>query len=135
MNGQVPTHQGIQQQGLGAPTAQNQYFAPNQALQAAQAKQANAQAGNINAERAVLEQAAMQQGLQAGPQVAPQEIQAQQIAEGIASGQLGQEQLGQMIQSGQVDQRVVEAAMGMAQAQEQQAIQQYNAQQGLGTGF
>ena len=105
-----------QQQGLGAPVAQsnpNQYFVPNQALQsangrlqAAHAQQAKAQAKKTLAEAALL-QAGGGQGL----------------------GNLVQEQLQGMIQAGQLDPAVADAAIGMAQsymqrdqAQDEQAV-------------
>ena len=131
----TPQHPGRQQQGLEAPQSQgNPYYTPNTALQAAQAQQAQAAAGKAQAETAIMQQA--QGGLgspvQAGPTVSPQEVQAQQIADGIIKGQLGQEQLGAMIQAGEVDQRVAEAAMGMAQ----QFLQQDQARnaQAMGLG-
>ena len=134
--GNIPQHPGRVQetaptQGLGAPVAQsnsNQYFVPNQALQssndrlqAAQAQQAQAQAQKAKAEAAVLQAAGRGvQGLgnpvQAQPQVSPQEVQAGQLAEGLLSGQIGQEQLQGMIQAGQLDPAVADAAIGMAQS-------------------
>lgn len=129
----APQHPARAQQGLGAPQSQgNPYYTPNTALQVAQAQQAQAAAGKAQAEAAMMQQS--QGGLgnpvQAGPTVSPQEVQAQQIADGIIGGQLGQEQLGAMIQAGEVDQRVAEAAMGMAQQFLQQ--DQVRNQQALG---
>jgi len=114
---QVPTHP-ANQQGLGAPQGQspaNPYYQPNAGLQAAQAQQVNAQTAKVNAENALMQQAAQQQGLQAGPQITPQQVQAEQMADAIVQGQLGQEQIGAMIQAGEVDPGVAEAAVGMAQ--------------------
>ena len=117
----VPQHP-ARGQGLGAPAPQanqNPYYSPNQGLQAAQAAQANAQADKARTEAAVLQQAQRQQGLgqpvQAGPTVQPQEVQAQQIADGIIGGYVSQEQLQAGIAAGQIDPRVAEAAVGMAQ--------------------
>jgi hypothetical protein len=144
---QVPQHPANvapQQQGLGAPVAQsnpNQYFVPNQALQssngrleAAQVQQAQAQAQKAMAE-AVLQAAGRGvQGLgnpvQAQPQVSPQEVQAGQLAEGLLGGQIGQEQLQGMIQAGQLDPAVANAAIGMAQSYMQR--DQAQAEQAVG---
>ena len=133
---QAPQHPGNQQQGLGAPQGASQgnpYYQPNQALQAAQAQQVDAQTAKINAERNVLEQQAQAQGLgnvvEGGAPVPPQQVQAEQVADGIIRGQVGQEQLQGMVQSGEIDPAVAEAAMGMAQ----QFLQADQArQQGLG---
>ena len=106
-----------QQQGLGAPATQsppNPYYQPNQGLQAAQAAKAQAEAGKMQAEQAVMEQAAAQQ--------VPQEVQ---LAEGIMSGQVSQEQLAAAVQGGQIDPNMANAAMGIAQ-------QQMTTPQGLG---
>ncbi len=123
----APQHPGTQQ-GLGAPQGQsnpNPYYSPNQALQAAQAQQANAQASQAISERDIL--AAQAGGLgnvvEAGPTVTPQEVQMGQLADGILRGQIGQEQLMQLIQAGEVDPAIAEAAMGQAQ-QIMQADQQ-----------
>jgi hypothetical protein len=83
-----------------------------------------------------MQQQAAQQGLgnpvQAGPTVQPQEVQAQQLAEGLVTGQIGQKELGSMIQAGQLDPTVAEAAMGMAR----QFLQQDQArnEQAMGLG-
>ena len=152
---QVPQHPG-RQQGLGAPVAneqsqgvQNPYFVPSvpleqynanktgQAqLQQAQAAQAGAQAGKAQAESEILG-ALAQSGLggnplQAGPQVQPQQVQAEQVADGIIRGQVGQGQLQAMVQAGEIDPSVAEAAMGMAQQFLQQDQVNLEQSQGLG---
>ena len=115
---------------------QNPYYRPNSSLQMAEAKQAQAMADKARAEQAVLQQQAQMQGLgnpvQAGPTVQPQEVQAQQLAEGLVRGQLGQAQLGAMIQAGELDPMVAEAAMGMAQQYMQQ--DQARNEQAMGLG-
>lgn len=116
---QVPQHP-ANQQGLGAPQSQgNPYVTPNAVLANAQAQQAQAGAQKALAEAAIMQQAQAQQGLghpvQAGPVVQPQQVQAEQIADGLIRGQLSQEQLQAGIQTGEIDPRVAEAAMGMAQ--------------------
>lgn len=117
----VPTHPGREapQQGLvpqAASAAPNPYYAPSTALQgynsdmqAAQARQADAQAAKVNAETALLNQA---QGL-GSPQVQPDPMM--QLAEGIASGQLGEAELQAMAQSGQVDPAMIAQAVSMVQ--------------------
>ena len=112
-----------QGQGLGAPqSAPNPYYAPNQALQNAQAQQANAAASKLQAEQAILEQSA---GLGAVQQPqASQPSQAAELANALASGQLSQEELGMAVQQGQVDPNAANEAMAM--------IQQSQLQQGLG---
>ncbi len=123
----VPQHPGnISQQGLGSPQEQgNQYFIPNQGLQAAQAQQANAAAGKAQAEAALLQQVAQQQGLQ-GPDprvIATADTYAQRIMQGETPQQLmlEAEQLGEVESFGM--------AMEGLRAQEQQAQAQYAAQQ------
>ena len=113
---------------------QNPYYRPNSSLQMAEAKQAQAMAQKAQAEQAIMQQQAQGLGnpVQAGPTVQPQEVQAQQIAEGLVRGQLGQEQLGAMIQAGELDPRVAEAAMGMAQQYMQQ--DQARNEQAMGLG-
>lgn len=146
---QVPQHPGRaavapQQEGLGAPVAQataNPYFVPNQTLQGYTAKVQPSQVvqAPVTDPRAIAPgqpTMAPQQGLEPAPSVSPQEVQAQQLAEGLLMGELSPEALGQAIQAGQVDKAVAEAAMGMAQEmsmREQQATQAQN--QGLGGGF
>jgi len=129
-------HPGRQQQGLGAPTAQsNPYVTPNAALQAAQTQQASAQADKARAEAVMMQQAGQNLGLGTpvpqqvtpGPQVMPQEVQAQQIADGILRGQVDQNSLQAMIQAGEVDPAVAQAAFGMAQQ-----VMQKDQQVGLG---
>ena len=120
----LPNH-AASQQGLGATQRQstpNPYVVPNQALQAAQIQKANAQAQAPSSQR----------GLTPGPQVTPQQVQAQQLADGLVQGQLGREQLGAMIQAGDVSPEVAEVAMGMAQ---QFISQEPTMPQGLGGGF
>jgi len=124
----VPQHPASQQQGLGAPQAaepQNPYYTPNAALNAANANVANAQASQAISERDIL--AAQAGGLgnvvEAGPTITPQEVQMGQLADGILRGQIGQEQLAQLIQAGEVDPAIAEAAMGQVQ-QMMQADQQ-----------
>ena len=94
----VPTHPGrVAQQGLGAPQAaqptQNPYHTGSPSLEAynarlaqAQTQQAYSQADKANAERALIEQS---QGLgspvEGGPEVTPQQIQAEQIANEVSS--------------------------------------------------
>ena len=113
-----------QGQGLGAPQgASNPYYAPNQALKNAQAQQASAAASKLNAERAILEQSAGLGTLHAQPQ-APQPSQAADIANALASGQLGQDELAMAVQQGQVDPNAANEAMAM--------LQQSQAPQGLG---
>ena len=113
---------------------QNPYYRPNSSLQMAEAKQAQAMAQKAQAEQAIMQQQAQGLGnpVQAGPTVQPQEVQAQRIAEGLVRGQLGQEQLGTMIQAGELDPRVAEAAMGMAQQYLQQ--DQARNEQAMGLG-
>ena len=118
----VPTHPGREasQQGLAPQAAPvNPYFAPSQALQSynsdmqvAQARQADAAAAKANAEAALIQQA---QGL-GSPQVQPDP--AMQLAEGIASGQLGEAELQAMAQSGQVDPAMIQQAVAMVQQAE-----------------
>ena len=137
----MPQHPGrvqAQQGGLAPQEAPQQggnpYYKPSAAMQGyeakmqmAQAEQANAMANKAMAEKALIDQSMMAQGLgspvQAGPTVQPQQVQAEQIADGLIRGQVGQEQLGAMIQAGELDPNVAQAAMGMAQQflQEDQA--------------
>jgi len=155
----VPQHPGNQtpQQGLTAPqAAQNPYVTSSVALdrynaritgedqlKLAQAEQAGAQAGKAQAEAEMLQygaqqmagQAIAQQGLQAGPEVSPEQVQAEQLADGIVQGQIGQEQLSAMIQAGELDPRVAEAAMGMAQEFMQRPEQVPAEEYGLGGGL
>jgi len=154
MINEIPQHPGAQR-GLGSPTAAQQpqaapnpYVQPNVALQAstgqitganelamAQAAQAGAQAGKAQAEAEILQYGAQQlakQGLQPGPQITPQQVQAEQMADAIVQGKLSQEQLGSLIQAGEVDPGVAEAAVGMAQKfMSQEPVMP----QGLGGGF
>jgi len=133
----VPTHPGNQppqQQGLGAPSGQstpNPYYKPSpslnayndkltgaQALQQAQAMQAGAEAGKAQAETQMLQAVQQQGGLgmpQAEPQVSPQEVQVGQMAEAIIGGQLDQAGLRQLVEAGEIDMGMAEAAWGQAQ--------------------
>ena len=147
----VPQHPGrAQEAGLEPQTQQgnsNPYFRPSIALtaanegiqqqvQQAQAEQAYAQAGKAQAEAAIMQQqAGLGNPVEAGPTVQPQQVQAEQIAEGIINGQVSQEQLQQMIQAGELDPTVAQAAVGMAQQfMQEDAVrnQQIMQQQGLG---
>ena len=89
----VPQHK-----GLGVPPG-NPYFNSNPVVVAKQ-HQEGAQAQGLGH---------IQEG--ATPPQAP----AEQLAEGIIKGQVGQEQLQGLVQSGEIDIAVAEAAMGMAQ--------------------
>ena len=105
--GNAPTHPASQQ----APA--NTYYQPNQALQAAQANQAYAQADKARSEAAVLQQQGLGMPTQA-PQ-APVQDQASQLASALVSGQMGVEEIQMAVQNGQLDPAVADAAMGMAQ--------------------
>ena len=113
----VPQHparqQGQPQQGL------NPYHKPNPGLQAMETAQIQAQTN-----KTLAEDRAVKQGL--NPDVTPQQVQAQQLAEGLLNGQA--------IPEG-VHPAIAEAAMGMAQAKEQQAMQQYAQSQAQGQGL
>lgn len=132
----TPQHPGnAPQAGLESTSVANPYHSPNQALQAANAKQANAQADKVRAETAMMQQASgLGNPVQAGPTVTPEQVQVGQLTDGLVRGQISQEQLQMGIQSGEISQAAAEAAMGQAQqfmAQDQQRMQQ----QGLGGGF
>lgn len=150
---QVPQHPSLQrqEQGLGAPTApqaQNPYYQPSVALQErndrltgasdlrlAQAQQAGAEAGKAQAEANIMQE--LSRGLE-GPTVTPQEVQAQQVAEGIANGQIDQATLGAMVQGGEIGPEVAEVAIGMAQQLRQrneQVPQGLGGEIPLGTGY
>jgi len=142
----LPQHPSrVSQQGLGAPqqqTAQNPYYQSNAGLDAttaningeaqlkqAQTLQAGAQAGKAQAEAEIMQGLGDMMRQQQSP-IMPQEVQAQQLAGGILEGQIGQEQIAQMIQAGELDPSVAQAAMGMAQ---EQTTRDQAAYGGLGT--
>lgn len=137
----VPQHPGrSEQQGLApapaATPAANPYFAPSAALQnyngnlqAAQAQKANAEASKMNSEADLIRQS-QGLGMPAQP-VAPTVDPTAELADGIISGQLGSDQLHNMIQAGQLTPQMADAAMGMAQSYMQQQAPQAQ-QQGLG---
>ena len=120
---QAAQHPG-NQQGLEP----NPYYAPNVSLQQsnqrvtgedqmrlAQAEQAGAMAGKAQAETEIMAGlGAMGQQVQAGAPATPQEVQAGQVSDAIIQGQIGEQELGQMIQNGEIDQATAEAAMGLA---------------------
>lgn len=127
---ELPQHP-ARQQGLGSPIgnerpqqAQNPYVKENVALtaananvlKAAQAEQALAQADKLRSEQAILQGLGTPapQSVEAGPTVTPQEVQAQQVAEGIVAGSVSEERLMQMVQSGEIDESTASAAVGMA---------------------
>lgn len=147
----VPQHPGRQQQGLGAPTAPQQgqgqpnpYVTPNEALaqangrltgetemKLAQAQQAGAQAGKMEAEANLLRGlGAMGQQAQAAEQAEMQKIQMDQITSAMMQGATPE----QLVQQG-ADPRLVEQGIMYMQQQQIQAEQQYNQQQGLGRDF
>ena len=138
--GNIPVHP-ARQQGLGAPQGQvnqNPYYQPSTALegynanlQQAQVAAVNAQADKARAESAVLGLGAPQQ-VQQAPDVSPQQVQAEQIADGIIKGQVSQGDIQGMIQAGQVDPAVADAAVGMAQQFLQADQARLQQSQGLG---
>lgn len=145
----TPQHPARMQQGLEAPAeqgSQNPYVRPNEALvqtndritgarelQLAQAQQAGAQAGKAEAEANILRGlGAMGAQMQAGPQVTPQQVEAEQVSRALANGEITPAELQSMVQQGQMDPGVAEAAMGMAEEMYRQTEAQFNAQPGLG---
>lgn len=138
---QAPQHPSSQQ-GLEP----NPYYKPNASLEQstqritgedqlrlAQAEQAGAMAGKARAEADMLGAlSGLGNPIQAGPEVMPQEVQAQQLAGGILSGEISPEMLTQGVQSGEISQEVAQAAMGMAQQEQANTESQYTQQQGLG---
>jgi hypothetical protein len=148
----VPQHPGriSQQQGLGDPAGNEQgnpYFVPNEALgsytakrsgaqaqQLAEAELIGARAGKAEAEASIMAGlgALGQQQPQSGPEVTPEQVQAEQIADGIVKGQIGNEQISGMVQSGEVSPQVADAAMGMAQQFMQADQARLQQTQGLG---
>lgn len=133
----IPVHP-ARQDGLGATQGQvnqNQYYKPSAALNDYNAKlqQSEATAVNTRADNAMLGLGAVQQQQQE-PVVSPQQVQAEQIADGIIRGQVNQNDIATMIQSGQVDPTVADAALGMAQQFLQADQARLQQSQGLG-GF
>ena len=100
-------------EGLTGPTGnergldvQNPYFTSNVALAQAKARKAGA-------EQQVMQGATQQ--LAPGPTVSPERVQAEQLADGLVQGAINQQHLEKMINDGELDVSVAEAAMGMAQ--------------------
>jgi len=140
----MPVHP-ARQQGLGAPQEQgnqNPYYRPstaldgyNASLQQAQAMQAQAQAEKAAAETAILRGglgSPAQMAPQEAPEVSPQQVQAEQIADGIIKGQVSQGDIQGLIHAGQIDPAVADAAVGMAHQFLQADQARLQQSQGLG---
>ena len=103
-------------------------------LEQAQTAQAYAQADKLAAENAILQQAGNGLGninQPMAPQVNPMEAQAQELASGIAAGQIDQATLAGLVQSGQVAPEAADAAVNMVRAAGPQPTEA--PAQGLGT--
>jgi hypothetical protein len=162
----VPQHPG--RQGLGQPMQQqpqqqggNPYYKANPAMDAiranggavggiqpdanaiqpqeAQAMQANAMADQERAKAELLRQYSQPQDAGLGqPEMLPQEVEAEQIAEQLLTDQVTPEQLQQAIEQGQIDPNVAQNAFMLYQEQlqkeQQMELPEMDPYQGQGLG-
>jgi len=120
---EVPTHPGAQQPQQQAPATGADFFRPSASLAASNQQIAQKQAP--------------QQGLGAPvqpqqPQVSPEQVQAEQMAEAISNGQLQGDQLQALANQDPAMVPVIQAAVTMAEQRRKATEAQYNQQQGLG---
>jgi len=135
----VPMHPGNQMQANMAPQeapqaqqAPNPYFTPSPALQGyngqlsgeneaklAQAHQAGAQAGKAEAEARIMASLGASQSLRSQPQVDGRMVE--QLAQGIADGSIGDAELNELVQSGNVPPEAVQAAVELVKGAQQPA--------------
>jgi len=105
-----------QQQAPKQPASGAEFFTPSASLTASN--------------QSIAPQAGLGQPQQ--PQVSPSQVQAEQMADAIANGQLGGDQLQAMANQDPSAVPMIQAAVQMAADRQRATEAQYNQQQGLG---